>query len=292
MAAVGPTDDADRRSSQPQKPLGRVRGATRVTAMASGAEEFKAFEAAGWSRRADTYARVTGAITARFVDALLDAACVGVGMRVLDVATGPGHVAAAAAARGAEPVGVDIAEGMLAVARRDHPQLDFRHGDAEALPFADSSFDAVVGAFVLNHLPRPEVSAAELARAEHGVVEALGPVKVARHPLVPRQRRVLVDELGARVGLRLPDAEHRALGVRRHEHPTLAHNVERAVHDGAARVGARRGDVAWPDSYHPFSFAAYDDAVRILVVDDGARRDRRAVPGAARLSPTDALRSV
>ena len=44
--------------------------------MASAAEEFKAFEAAGWSRRANTYARVTGAITARFVDALLDAACV------------------------------------------------------------------------------------------------------------------------------------------------------------------------------------------------------------------------
>ena len=132
--------------------------------MGSGAEEFKAFEAAGWSRRANTYGRVTGAITARFVDALLDAACVGAGMRVLDVATGPGHVAAAAAARRAEPVGVDIAEGMLAVARRDHPQLDFRHGDAEALPFADSSFEAVVGAFVLNHLPGPEVAAAEFAR--------------------------------------------------------------------------------------------------------------------------------
>ncbi|MGZ8648082.1 MAG: class I SAM-dependent methyltransferase, partial [Solirubrobacteraceae bacterium] len=132
--------------------------------MASGAEEFKAFEAAGWSRRADTYGRVTGAITARFVDSLLDAAGVGAGMRVLDVATGPGHVAAAAAARGAEPVGVDISEGMLAVARRDHPQLDFRPGDAEALPFADTSFAAVVAAFVLNHLPCPEVSAAELAR--------------------------------------------------------------------------------------------------------------------------------
>jgi ubiquinone/menaquinone biosynthesis C-methylase UbiE len=132
--------------------------------MASGAEEFKAFEAAGWSRRADTYGRVTGAITARFVDPLLDAAGVGAGMRVLDVATGPGHAAAAAAARGAEPVGVDISEGMLAVARRHHPQLDFRPGDAEALPFADASFAAVVGAFVLNHLPRPEASAAELAR--------------------------------------------------------------------------------------------------------------------------------
>ena len=132
--------------------------------MASGAEEFKAFEAAGWSRRANTYGRVTGALTAHFVDALLDAAHVRPGLRVLDVATGPGHVAAAAAARGAEPVGVDIAKGMLAVARRDHPHLDFRLGDAEALPFADSSFDAAVGAFVLNHLPRPEIAAAELVR--------------------------------------------------------------------------------------------------------------------------------
>lgn len=132
--------------------------------MADGVREFKAFEAAGWSRRASTYGRVTGAITARFVEPLLEAARVGVGMRVLDVATGPGHVAAAAAARGAVPVGVDIAEGMLAVARRDHPQLDFRAGDAEALPFADGAFAAVVGAFVLNHLPRPEVAGAEFAR--------------------------------------------------------------------------------------------------------------------------------
>jgi hypothetical protein len=45
--------------------------------MASGAEEFKAFEATGWSRRASTYGHVTGAITARFVDSLLDAARVG-----------------------------------------------------------------------------------------------------------------------------------------------------------------------------------------------------------------------
>jgi ubiquinone/menaquinone biosynthesis C-methylase UbiE len=113
--------------------------------MADAAEEFKAFESAGWSRQANTYGRVSGAITARFVDPLLDAARVWAGMRVLDVATGPGHVAAAAAGRGAEPVGVDIAERMLAVARRDHPRLDFRPGDAEALPFADASFEAVVG---------------------------------------------------------------------------------------------------------------------------------------------------
>jgi ubiquinone/menaquinone biosynthesis C-methylase UbiE len=165
--------------------------------MASGAEEFKAFEAAGWSRRANTYGRVTGAITARFVDALLDAACVGAGMRVLDVATGPGHVAAAAAARGAEPVGVDIAEGMLAVARRDHSQLEFRHGAAEALPFADSSFEAVVGAFVLNHLPRPEVAAGELAR----VLESGGRLALSVWDAPERARFIgLVRDAVARAG--------------------------------------------------------------------------------------------
>jgi ubiquinone/menaquinone biosynthesis C-methylase UbiE len=165
--------------------------------MATGAEKFKAFEAAGWSRRATTYGRVSGAITARFVDPLLDAARVAAGMRVLDVATGPGHVAAAAAARGAEPVGVDIAEGMLAVARRDHPQLDFRHGDAEALPFADACFDAVVGAFVLNHLPRPEVAAAELAR----VLRSGGRVALSVWDVPERTRFIgLVRDAVARAG--------------------------------------------------------------------------------------------
>src|SRR4051794_31880794 len=165
--------------------------------MASGAEEFKAFEAAGWSRRANTYGRVTGALTAHFVDALLDAAHVRPGLRVLDIATGPGHVAAAAAARGAEPVGVDIAKGMLAVARRAHPHLDFRLGDAEALPFADSSFDAAVGAFVLNHLPRPEIAAAELAR----VIGSGGRVALSVWDVPERTRFIgLVGDAVARAG--------------------------------------------------------------------------------------------
>jgi SAM-dependent methyltransferase len=171
--------------------------------VASEAEEFKAFEAAGWSRRASAYGRVTGAITARFAEPLLEAARVGAGMRVLDVATGPGYVAAAAAARGAVPVGVDIAEEMLTVARRDHPQLDFRPGDAEALPFADRRFDAVVGAFVLNHLPRPEVAAAELAR----VLASGGWLALSVWDVPERMRFIgLVREAVARAG-EAPPAE-------------------------------------------------------------------------------------
>jgi SAM-dependent methyltransferase len=95
---------------------------------------------------------------------LLDAAGVRHDMRVLDAATGPGYVAERAATRGAHPVGVDISEGMLDLARSRQPQLEFRWADAESLPFEDESFDAVVGGFVLNHLPHPERAMAEAGR--------------------------------------------------------------------------------------------------------------------------------
>jgi SAM-dependent methyltransferase len=53
---------------------------------------------------------------------------------------------------------------MISLARRLHPQLEFRRGNAEALPFHDGSFDALVGNFVMLHLGRPERAAAEFVR--------------------------------------------------------------------------------------------------------------------------------
>jgi SAM-dependent methyltransferase len=132
--------------------------------MATGADAFKAFEAEGWGVKAASYGQLTGRVTRRVVEPLLDAAGVGAGTRVLDLATGPGHLAGAAAGRGAAVTAVDIAAPMLALAAAHHPEVDFVFGDAESLPFADGSFDAVVGAFVLNHLPRPETAIAEVTR--------------------------------------------------------------------------------------------------------------------------------
>ncbi len=127
-------------------------------------DAFRDFEVAGWERKADPYHRVFGPITSRVIDPLLDAARVGPGTRVLDVATGPGYVAARAAERGASVLGVDIAQEMLALARRLHPRLEFRHADAEWLPFPDRQFDAVVGNFAILHLGHPEQAVAEFAR--------------------------------------------------------------------------------------------------------------------------------
>ena len=128
------------------------------------ADAFNAFEATGWQAHAAGYDDFFGRITPRLIEPLLDAAAVAEGTRVLDVASGPGYVTSAAAGRGASVVGVDVAEAMLSLARQLHPQLEFRPGDAEALPFPDGSFDAVVGNFVLLHLGRPEQAAAEFAR--------------------------------------------------------------------------------------------------------------------------------
>ena len=127
-------------------------------------DAFDAFEAVSWEEKAAAYERFFGVIAGRVVEPLLAAASVGVGTRVLDVATGPGWVAAQAAERGASVVGVDVAEAMIARARSAHPELDFRRADAHELPFADASFDAVVGNFAIMHLSRPERAMAQCAR--------------------------------------------------------------------------------------------------------------------------------
>jgi SAM-dependent methyltransferase len=126
--------------------------------------QYKAFEAAGWSERAGTFETLVARATAHAIEPLLDAAAVTAGSRVLDVGCGLGDLAAAAAARGAAATGTDLAEGMIEAARRRHPGLELVHGDGEALPFDDASFDATLAAFVINHMPDPERGAAELVR--------------------------------------------------------------------------------------------------------------------------------
>ncbi len=113
------------------------------------------FEQTTWSRCAGSYMSGFGLLVSEAIDTLLDETGVGEGSRVLDLGTGPGLVAAAAAARGARASGIDFSELMLAEARRLHPDLPFRQADAEALPFADASFDAVIGNFILHHAARP-----------------------------------------------------------------------------------------------------------------------------------------
>ena len=132
--------------------------------MTTDASAFHDFEQAGWQRAAEHYGDAFGALTIQAAESLLDAVNAAAGTRLLDVATGPGVIAAAAAARGARVVGLDFSPAMIAEARRRHPALAFRDGDAEALPFENGAFDAVVMNFGMLHLAHPEAAMTEARR--------------------------------------------------------------------------------------------------------------------------------
>jgi len=127
-------------------------------------EAVRAFEHAGWQRAAARYEDSFAPATARFITPLLEAAKILAGQQVLDVACGPGHLAAAAAARGAVAHGLDFSAAMVGLARKTHPDIVVMEGDAEDLPYPDSTFHAVVSSFGMHHVPRPEVALAECRR--------------------------------------------------------------------------------------------------------------------------------
>jgi len=88
--------------------------------------------------------------------------------RVLDVATGSGNAALAAARRGCDVTGIDYVPSLLEHARRraaaEVLDATFMEGDAEALPFEDGAFDVVTSVFGAMFAPDQERTASELAR--------------------------------------------------------------------------------------------------------------------------------
>ena len=129
-------------------------------------EAFHAFEQAGWGNAelADSYDRHMSVLTRQSVQALLDAARGDQRSRVLDVATGAGYVAGAAAGRGAAATGVDFSPAQVTLARGRYPGVGFQEADAEALPFEHGSVDAWTCAFGMCHFPHPEAALREASR--------------------------------------------------------------------------------------------------------------------------------
>jgi ubiquinone/menaquinone biosynthesis C-methylase UbiE len=101
-------------------------------------------------------------------DRLCDTLDLQAGWRVLDVACGSGNAAIAAARCGCEVVGIDYVPALLARGRRraeaESVTVDLREGDAEAIPFPDESFDAVLSVFGSMFAPNHAQAAAELTR--------------------------------------------------------------------------------------------------------------------------------
>ena len=120
------------------------------------------------ARVAEDYeAMLAPALFGQWGERMADVAAVGPGQHVLDVACGTGLLARAMASRvapGGSVTGLDLNPGMLAVARRLAPAIDWREGPAEALPFDDNRFDAVVSQFGLMLFADPASAMREMQR--------------------------------------------------------------------------------------------------------------------------------
>ncbi|WCB95285.1 tRNA methyltransferase [Baekduia alba] len=114
--------------------------------------------------RAVRYDEFLGAITRRFVGAVVAAASVAPGEVVVDLGAGLGRLGWAAHLAGATAILVEQSPDMLEAARARHPELRAVCAAGEALPFADRSIDAVVAGFFLNHLDDPAAGLAEIRR--------------------------------------------------------------------------------------------------------------------------------
>lgn len=137
---------------------------TAVELSRSDAERLRAFERQGHDALAASYHDFFAPVTALAIEPLLAAVRLGPGDYVLDVATGPGALAAELTKRGARSIGVDLSPRMIELARQLYPGIEFQEADVEHLPFENKTFDAVVCSFGLGHFPRPEVAVSECIR--------------------------------------------------------------------------------------------------------------------------------
>lgn len=123
---------------------------------------FKEFEHEGWELVADKYHQYFEQLTRQTIPALMEN--IKSGANVIDVASGPGYVAAAAEEKGCTVTGVDFSAVMVKKAAKNYPNIKFVEGDAENLSFDDQSFDDYVMNFGILHLEHPEKALAEAHR--------------------------------------------------------------------------------------------------------------------------------
>lgn len=122
-----------------------------------------------FTKQAAAYAANSSLTDSEKVDRLIRATDASSEARVLEVATGPGHVAFGFADVCDEVVGLDLTEAPLTIAEetkqeRGVDNIHFQKGDAEILPFDDNAFDIVVCRLAFHHFETPSRVLQQMAR--------------------------------------------------------------------------------------------------------------------------------
>jgi SAM-dependent methyltransferase len=235
------------------------------------------------------------AIFGAWAGPVADAAAIRPGDRVLDVGCGTGVLAREARSRvGREGhvVGLDLNEGMLAVAARTEPEIEWRHGDAASLPFEDESFDVVVSQFALMYVPERVNSLSEMWRtlAPEGrlAIAAWAPLDHARG------YAILVDVAARRCGREAADmlAAPFVLGDRaelaRLFYDSGISGASVTLHEGSIRFPSVEEFIRIEVKGSPLAEMVSDEAMEALAVESESALAEFVVPSGEIVMPMDA----
>src|SRR5271165_1822632 len=209
-----------------------------------------------WGTDPRAWAELAEAHNRPLFEAVLDAAQVRPGTRLLDVGCGSGLTLVLAQQRGAVPAGLDISPGLLQVARDRLPDADLREGDLEFLPFGDAAFDAVTGINAFQFAGDPRQALREVAR----VTRPGGRVVASLFAAPERSQGTMVHE--AMSALIPPEqaGDHAPYAL------SAPGNLEAALADAGLSVTGD-GEVVCH-----WRYAAMDDAVTALLCSAGGAR--------------------
>jgi len=214
-----------------------------------------------FTRTAEIYARLRQTTDERGHEALVGLSGASSSSRVLDVACGPGFLTLAFARQCADATGFDATDAFLRLARaeaegRGLGNVRFEHGDAEHLPFDDSSFDVVSCRAAFHHFPRPQRVLSEMVRvlAPGGrilVADMLGSEDAEQAELHDRVERLCdpthVRALPASELARLATAA--GLATEHEVRTTLDQDVEEWIAHGAPDEAAREEIISLLEFY-------------------------------------------
>jgi SAM-dependent methyltransferase len=209
-----------------------------------------------WGTDARAWAELAESHNRPLFEAVLDAAGAGDGTRVLDVGCGTGLTLVLAAERGAVPAGLDVTPELLAIARERLPDADLREGDMEHLPFADSSFDAVLGVNAFQFAGDPVRALREAAR----VLRPGGTLTASLFAAPERSQGTVIHEAMATLIPPAQEGDHAPYAL------SAPGNLEAALAEAGLTVTGD-GEVVCDWRYRDM-----EDAVRALLCSAGGAR--------------------